>query len=117
MSHQPREARASACLSGRDRRSCHTWKARIDSDDVEIEVVVNVSEGVGPEALAASINGEHDRPDGSIYRMTWSLDKAKGPCAIESNDLLQEDGLIALSHPISKQLRPSIFEHAQRRQH
>lgn len=78
--------------------------------DVHAEIVGYASDGTGLEALAVAIDGTHDRPDGSIFHMTWSLDTAKGRRAIESNDLLKAQGFIPLSKPIAIQLRPSLLE-------
>lgn len=75
--------------------------------DVQAAVVGYASDGTGLEALAVSIDGTYDRPDGSIYHMTWSLNKSKGRRAIESNALLQKGGFISLDKPIGIRLRPS----------
>lgn len=44
------------------------------------------------ECLVVTINGTTDRPDGSTFHITWSLDKSKGRQARESNDVLKDKG-------------------------
>lgn len=41
------------------------------------KVIGYADSGDGIEALVVSVNGSVDRPDGSIYHITWSLDSAK----------------------------------------
>ena len=43
-------------------------------------------------AMVVTIDGTTDRPDGSTFHITWSLDKSKGREARESNDVLKERG-------------------------
>jgi hypothetical protein len=50
------------------------------------EVVGRVDDGAGVEALVVTIGGTTDRPDGSIYHLTWSL--SPGREARESNEVL-----------------------------
>ncbi|HEX8302614.1 hypothetical protein [Sphingomonas sp.] len=71
------------------------------------EVVGHVDDGEGLQALAVAIGGTTDRPDGSIYHITWSLDGASGRRAVQSNQLLAERGFRSLDEPISIRLIPS----------
>src|SRR3546814_13760953 len=56
------------------------------------EIVGKVDDGVGLQALIVSIDGRTDRPDGSTYHITWSLDRSRGRTAIQSNDVIAERG-------------------------
>lgn len=56
------------------------------------EVVGVTDDGKGVQALVVAIGGTTDRPDGSSYHLTWSIDRAAGRHAIESNDVIRERG-------------------------
>lgn len=56
---------------------------------VEGAIVGHADDGDSLEAMVVAIDGTTDRPDGSVFHITWSLDKAKGRKARESNDLLK----------------------------
>lgn len=58
-------------------------------DNVEAAVVGYASDKVGLEALVVSIDGSTDRPDGSSFHITWSLDRSAGRAAIQSNDVIK----------------------------
>lgn len=77
--------------------------------DVNSEVIGYASDAEGIEALVVAIDGRHNRPDGSIFHITWSLDKAAGKRAVQSNDLLQNNGFIELNKSIKISLRPAIL--------
>ena len=53
-----------------------------------------------------TINGTTDRPDGSTFHITWSLDKAKGREARESNEVLKEKGWEPLGTTIPIEVEP-----------
>lgn len=69
------------------------------------EIVGRTDDGAGVEALAVSIGGTTDRPDGSTYHITWSL--AEGRRARESNDVLRERGFEAFDLPMPVKLLPA----------
>jgi hypothetical protein len=71
------------------------------------EIVGHVNDGEGLQALVVAIGGTTDRPDGSTYHITWSLDKARGREARQSNDVLRERGFDRLDAPIPIRLTPS----------
>ena len=71
------------------------------------EVVGHVNDGEGLQALVVAIEGTTDRPDGSTYHITWSLDRAAGWQAVQSNDVLRERGYDRLPQPIPIHLIPS----------
>lgn len=59
-------------------------------DRVEGAIVGHVDDGDSLEAMVVAIDGETGRPDGSVFHITWSLDKMKGRQARESNDLVKD---------------------------
>ncbi|WP_333571381.1 hypothetical protein [Sphingomonas sp.] len=73
------------------------------------EIVGQVDDGRGVQALVVAIGGTTHRPDGSTYHITWSLDRAKGRRAVESNDVIARLGWLALSSPVPITLRPARF--------
>lgn len=74
---------------------------------VEAEIVGGITDGEGLQALAVAVDGTTDRPDGSIYHITWSLDLARGRRAVESNTVLAERGYAPLDNPVPIKLRPA----------
>jgi hypothetical protein len=74
-------------------------------ESVTAEIVGRADDGEGVEALVVSIEGTTDRPDGSIYHITWSL--GPGRRAKESNDVIAERGWQTLELPMPVKLAPS----------
>ena len=74
---------------------------------VSAQIVGCVSDGKGRQAMVVSIDGTTDRPDGSTYHITWSLDCARGRRAIESNVAIAQRGWLARREPISVRLIPA----------
>ncbi|MEA3017027.1 MAG: hypothetical protein QOI38_1749 [Sphingomonadales bacterium] len=72
-------------------------------EETQGEIVGRVDDGRGVEAMVVRIDGTTDRPDGSTYHITWSLD---GRQAHESNDVLREREWVAFDLPMPVQLRP-----------
>src|SRR5690349_24079275 len=68
--------------------------------DVDATIVGHADDGDSLEAMVVRIDGCTDRPDGSVFHITWSLDKSKGRKPRESNDLLKERGWHRLDHPV-----------------
>ena len=54
-----------------------------------------------------SIAGTTDRPDGSTYHITWSLEK--GRRAKESNDVIRDYGWQPIELPVPVMLQPARF--------
>lgn len=54
--------------------------------------VVGYAEDVGIEALVVAVDGNTKRPDGKVYHVTWSLDRAKGRKPVDSNKVIAEKG-------------------------
>ncbi|MGI8612251.1 MAG: hypothetical protein ACR2KH_08315 [Sphingomicrobium sp.] len=59
------------------------------------------------ECLVVELDGTTDRPDGSTYHITWSLEH--GRKARESNDLLRDRGWEHIDAPIPLELEPARF--------
>lgn len=73
-------------------------------DETLGEIVGRGDDGRGVEAMVVSIGGTTDRPDGSVYHITWSL--APGREAQESNHVLAGRDWTAFDLPMPVRLRP-----------
>lgn len=73
----------------------------------EARVVGRADDGDSLECLVVELDGTTDRPDGSIYHITWSL--GPGRKARESNDVLRDDGWDYIEAPIPFDLEPARF--------
>ncbi|KKC25999.1 hypothetical protein WP12_11485 [Sphingomonas sp. SRS2] len=73
------------------------------------ELVGRIDDGQGLQAMVVRIAGTTARPDGSVYHITWSLDRKRGRRAVESNQVLADHGWISLDEPIPLSLRPARF--------
>jgi hypothetical protein len=71
------------------------------------EIIGRADDGKGVEAMVVSIAGTTDRPDGSTYHITWSLEK--GRRAKESNDVIRQFGWRAIELPVPVMLQPARF--------
>lgn len=78
-------------------------------DPVDAAIVGHADDGDSLEAMVVTIDGKTGRPDGSVFHITWSLDKAKGRRARESNDLLKTRDWEALEKLIPVKLEPARF--------
>ena len=67
---------------------------------VDAAIVGHADDVDSLECMVVTINGTSNRPDGSTFHITWSLDKAKGRTARESNDLLNNGGWTHFDEPI-----------------
>ena len=76
---------------------------------VEAKIVGRADDEDSLECLVVSVDGTTDRPDGSTFHITWSLDKAKGRTAKESNDVLKERGWSAIDGAIPVTVEPARF--------
>jgi hypothetical protein len=70
--------------------------------------VVGYENGDGIEAVVVEINGSKTRPDGKLYHITLSLDRAKGKKPVHSNDLVNK----SYQHvsPIAIHLTPAFLQ-------
>ena len=72
-------------------------------------IVGRADDGDGVEAMVVEIAGTTDRPDGSTYHLTWSLDRAKGRRAVESNDVIRDRGWQPLDPKVPIRLNPGLW--------
>ena len=73
--------------------------------ETEGEIVGRADDGRGVEAMVVSIGGTTDRPDGSTYHITWSLEDGRE--AKESNDVLAEQEWEMFDLPMPVRLEPA----------
>jgi hypothetical protein len=71
------------------------------------EIVGEVDDGKGVQALIVRIAGRTDRGDGSHYHITWSL--AAGREAKESNDVLRAVDWERVHPPLEIRLLPALW--------
>ena len=76
-------------------------------DEERGTVVGRADDGDSLECLVVEIGGTTDRPDGSIYHITWSLGAERKPK--ESNDVLRDRGWQLIDDPIAIELEPARF--------
>ncbi|NNM73067.1 hypothetical protein [Enterovirga aerilata] len=74
------------------------------------ELIGRADDGAGVECLVVRLDGTTDRPGGGTYHVTWSLDRAKGRTAKESNDVLRERGWTDLPEPVPIRLEPAAWD-------
>ena len=73
--------------------------------ETEGEIVGRADDGQGVEAMVVAIGGQTDRPDGSFYHITWSLEDGRE--ARESNDMLAEQTWEMFDLPMPIRLQPA----------
>lgn len=73
--------------------------------DTHGEIIGRADDGEGVEALVVRIGGTTDRPDGSTYHITWSLEP--GRKAKESNQVIRQHGWTDFDLPMPVRLRPA----------
>ena len=73
----------------------------------EARIVGRADDGASLECLVVELDGTTERPDGSVYHVTWSL--GPGRKARESNDVLRDQGWGHLPAPIDVSLEPARF--------
>jgi len=71
------------------------------------DIVGEVNDGAGLQAMVVAIGGTTDRPDGGTYHITWSLDGGRN--AVESNDVIARRGWRPLGEPVSIEVIPARF--------
>lgn len=91
-----------------------TLRAHVGADTpppprVAAEIVGCADDGAGVQAMVVRIDGTTERPDGGTYHITWSLDRARGRRAVQSNDVIRERGWSPLPSPIPVKLSPARF--------
>lgn len=75
--------------------------------EMEAEIVGRADDGKGVEAMVVRLGGTTDRPDGSTYHITWSLEPGRE--AKESNDVLREQPWVTFDRPVPVKLHPARF--------
>lgn len=73
------------------------------------QVVGEIDDGTGVQALVVRIGGTTDRSDGSTYHITWSLDRGRGRRPVESNAVIAQLGWRSLAEPVPIRLHPARF--------
>ncbi|MEO6341386.1 MAG: hypothetical protein ABIO39_15190 [Caulobacteraceae bacterium] len=71
------------------------------------EIVGRIDDRSGLEVMVVSIGGSTQRPGGGVYHITWSLDRARGRTAVESNRVLTCWSWAPLPWPIPIALEPA----------
>ena len=89
-----------------------TLDANAEQDDPlpevgHAEIVGGINDGEGLQAMVVAIDGSIDRPDGSTYHITWSLDRSRGRKPVQSNDVIAERGWRPLDDPVPISIRPA----------
>jgi hypothetical protein len=74
---------------------------------VDAAIVGRADDGKGVEAMVVALDGSTDRPDGSTFHITWSLDR--GRRAKESNDVIRDHGWSRFEGAIPVTLEPARF--------
>jgi hypothetical protein len=74
------------------------------------EIIGAVNDGEGLQAMIVAVDGSTDRPDGSSYHITWSLDRALGREAAESNEVIAKRGWRPLDEPVPIRIEPARFD-------
>ena len=76
---------------------------------VSCRIIGRADDGEGVEAMVVEIDGDSGRPDGAVFHITWSLDRAKGRRAVESNDVIRDRGWTAFDAPVDVSVIPARF--------
>lgn len=78
-------------------------------DAREAQIVGIADDGEGVEAMVVAIEGSTDRPDGSTFHITWSLDRKRGRKPVESNEVIAREGWRAFDEPVMIRVIPARF--------
>jgi hypothetical protein len=73
----------------------------------QAEIVGDLSDGEGLQALIVAIGGVTRRPDGGVFHITWSLDRGRGRRAVQSNEVIADMGWRRLSEPVPIRITPA----------
>ncbi|HEX8413298.1 MAG TPA: hypothetical protein VF637_05360 [Sphingomicrobium sp.] len=73
------------------------------------ELVGEIDDRAGVQAMVVRIGGTTDRSDGSTYHITWSLDRSRGRRPVESNAVIARLGWRSFATPIPIRLHPARF--------
>lgn len=75
--------------------------------DVSARIVGRSDDGRGVEAMVVALDGSTDRPDGSTFHITWSLEP--GRRAVESNAVIRDCGWSRFDDPVAVSVEPARF--------
>jgi hypothetical protein len=81
----------------------------VPADPSSAVIIGHADDGAGLECMVVRLNGTTDRPDGSTFHITWSLDKAGGRRAVQSNDVLRERGWTVFAAPVPITLTGAVW--------
>lgn len=74
--------------------------------------IIGYAANHGVECFIVEVNGNPIRPDGKIYHITWSIDRAQGFKPVHSNDLIK-DGFTSIN-PIEIDTIPfKVIDHME----
>jgi hypothetical protein len=79
-------------------------------DQTRGTIVGRIDDGNGVEAMIVDISGTTDRPGGGTYHITWSLHRAAGREAKESNDVIAKLGWVPTASSQQVRLMPAYWE-------
>src|SRR5688572_9745407 len=85
----------------------HAGKRDALPEQAQAELVGEVSDGEGLQAMVVAVGGTTDRPDGGTYHITWSLDRRRGRKPAESNDVIAARGWHAFDRPVPIHVLPA----------
>jgi len=51
-------------------------------------IIGEADDGAGVQCLVVELGGSCERPDGGVFHITWSLDRARGRQPLESNHVI-----------------------------
>jgi hypothetical protein len=74
-------------------------------EPARVEMIGRADDGAGVEAMVVRLNGTTDRPDGSTFHITWSLED--GRRAKESKDVIAAHGWTDFDLPMPVLLTPA----------
>lgn len=78
-------------------------------EPAKIEIIGVADDGVGVQALVVTVNGNTERPNGGIYHITWSIDRAAGRTPKDSNTVISKNGWTPLVLTTSVETHPKVF--------
>ena len=80
--------------------------SKVPDQPGEAKVIGYLDEGNGLEGLLVSIDGNTRRPDGSLYHITWSIDRSKGYKPVHTNKYIDQARPVS---PVNIQVIPKFF--------
>jgi hypothetical protein len=77
--------------------------------ETEAQIVGEINDGEGLQAIVVAVGSTTDRPDGSTYHITWSLDCARGRRPVQSNEVIAARGWRPLDQTVPIKIIPARF--------